>query len=1329
MHLSPAGLPAESVLALEARELDGATAKSIFNGHEWQAALGGGKPIRVVFDSVDEALLGGGAFLDGLRRQLAIAKTAADSRGLSLSVVLTSRLEWDEKVASEIAAIWAVSAADCTYQIAPLTFADTLALAAHCGVKNPRELAEAWARADMEKYACWPRTLAWLADEFARDGKISSTLTKLHEGRCSRQFEDAVRRGRLLDKLTPPRLAQMSEATRLLAGAAIATGAQRFVIGRSAGENELDVSALANAVAKWPDAAALPPNAEAFLDAMKHGDLFAPAGDAWVFQEQSDTEFLAAQRLAKLPVEQLAGFFGSQTANGWQVFQQHYVTAAMTAVASGAFRKWLLDNDPLVLMRADAAVLPEAEREHIVSALLDLLESGRAPDAHDHESHLQTLRHSKLADQLRPWLTDTRRRPEAREMVIRIAAACADEKLARELSDDIWQLASGPEAEQLSWLSLAVAAIGVYWPKDRLMQIATGQLPPGRHWDTRGAALGALFHHDRNAMPKSERGKLSEVIASLANNPTGVWSSYDSFLRECHEHLRVDDADEICLVLTELRDWQAVLDSLSPLTKLALATLNAAVQKISDDRVRAALADWWLVAMQRDAYHLPGEHRTHSLADIGLDDSDKRRELLSTMLRHPAAATLTDFSLHELPVQTDDWPWLLRRLPRLTGDEAKLTAMLIARRSNNRRLREEHLDALHAACAASSELRALLPPAPDGDIHVVMSRIEEENERRWAAESAKVKRRVKKEPTYDVAAEFAKALEGCVKGDARWWPWLLQAASEPEPHGFARVWDATQPEELPGWKNIPDDATTHVRKAARDYLIHHPTGLAPRRQSHLGMEATRHALCLLRDTLGSDTELRPAFRREWVDVLLRHLNRERGPLSDVLAILHTLDSQATLGGIREQLEYEWSESAWMNPEYLDPLFPAVKDIFIEILGQSPLRPEPYRTGLTWLMRHDRTAAEELAFRRCDEHAAQPPSDGRCVAIGTALLAFPEHWLRVWPHIAADSAEGLKCLAWVADASERNGWQKEIFDHVEQHADFIAMLYGWLLKNLPPERDRNEIDHRRELERHCHQALREAGLAGHLRRAFAFAGVEDRIWTRGAAVKAERNAQARQWQPWPLAPFAEWLATEGGTRITDTDALHRAVDASLRRFERAWKSEDVLPVSLWDLNTKVPQREKHLSAALKIHLKRDLAPHIVPREVGVFVVREPEWATGEKADLLIEAKLPDGSHASVVVEVKLCDHGEVATSMESQLATRYLREKNLTHGIYFVGWFGCDAWPTKPTKFQKLTLAKARSQLAKQAASLSRGGLVITAIVAPCPLPTKLAEKRAKRKST
>jgi hypothetical protein len=356
---------------------------------------------------------------------------------------------------------------------------------------------------------------------------------------------------------------------------------------------------------------------------------------------------------------------------------------------------------------------------------------------------------------------------------------------------------------------------------------------------------------------------------------------------------------------------------------------------------------------------------------------EKRRALLAAMLRHPNAARLTEFRLHDLPVETDDWPWLLARLPQLDGVEEKLAARLIAHRIYNRALREEHRVALLAAHAASAELRALLPPAPDGDIHATLQLIEEENERRWAEKSAKIKRRAKESPEFDAEKELTKALEGCAKGDEECWPRVLYAAGAFEGgEQSTDVWEAEQPKELPGWKKIPESEMPHVRAAARGYLLRHAPTMTARDQSNLSMEATRHALCLLRDSLRDDAELRAAFRREWVEVILRHLYPARAPLPDVLVDLHALDPDAVLNSIRETLNFDWENDRSLLADHLDALWPSeprLRAVFLDVLARSPLRRQPYLTGLAWLMRHDRAAGRiRCSSRRHRGYAARIP---------------------------------------------------------------------------------------------------------------------------------------------------------------------------------------------------------------------------------------------------------------------------------------------------------------------------------------------------------------------
>jgi hypothetical protein len=496
-------------------------------------------------------------------------------------------------------------------------------------------------------------------------------------------------------------------------------------------------------------------------------------------------------------------------------------------------------------------------------------------------------------------------------MALRIAAACADDELAGELKEDVWQIVNSADADRLSWLAVAIRAIGRLWPKERLMRFIRGELPPGRHWEYRGAALVALFDKRRSAMPAGEHAHLHEVAPFFAENPTGVRSSYDTFIRRSHEHLSTTDLDDVCGVLTALRKWSTPLDSMSPVKKLTVATLQALVKLMPDPRATAALADWWLSRIQEDDYYLPGKHGSCTLAEIGLADPQKRQALLAAVIASPTATTLGPHGHYLLPCEPADFPWLLAQLPGCTGVAEELIARLVQGDIRNRTLRESNRAALQTAFAASAELRALLPAAPSGDIHAALDALEQEHERTRAAQMAKLAQgEIKKRPSYNAEMNLLAAIDGCARGEMESWPLVLYAAGMFDPRNQdTQVWFATQPDELPGWKTIPEDARAAVARAARDFLLHHAPELPDSNKQHLNVEAIRHALCLLRHQLAIDSELRAAFRPEWPEIILRALYPLKPPLPEVLAILHQINAPATLACVRAKLEADWARTS------------------------------------------------------------------------------------------------------------------------------------------------------------------------------------------------------------------------------------------------------------------------------------------------------------------------------------------------------------------------------------------------------------------------------------
>ena len=497
-HFQPENFPGEKLVKFEIRELDSGRAAAIFEHPEWRAARESDQPVRLVVDGVDEALFREPNFFEALKRRAAFEKAHKE-----FSLVLICRLaEWDESAAGEIAALWHCKAANCAYELLPLSEAAAVSLAAAHGVNDGGAFLLACCRRKMSSYACWPRTLIWLAREFATGGDISSSLTELHEKRFQRYFEDdsdeALPRDMRI-RLTPERAVIWKDAVEVIAAVGLATGTQRF---RHDGKpsdidaGELSVRDLAAALECLPanlNVGALAGNAIAFAEALRFG-VFENVGGGRAFQEQSDMEFLAARRLRRLPVEQLIEFFGRWRDEKWRIVPQLATTAATLAgfddESCRDFRRHLLCDDPLVLLRTDFARVPDSERDEIVEALLEDTSRKGAKDRAESQAQLATLKHPRLANQLRGWLHNRTASPDARGLALRIGI----ETGCTELAEDIWNLIMAGEEYRLPWLASAVEVLCSSWPKERFLQLARHEAPSDPAWSIAGHALRALFN-------------------------------------------------------------------------------------------------------------------------------------------------------------------------------------------------------------------------------------------------------------------------------------------------------------------------------------------------------------------------------------------------------------------------------------------------------------------------------------------------------------------------------------------------------------------------------------------------------------------------------------------------------------------------------------------------------------------------------------------------------------------------------------------------------------------------------------------------------------------
>jgi hypothetical protein len=136
----------------------------------------------------------------------------------------------------------------------------------------------------------------------------------------------------------------------------------------------------------------------------------------------------------------------------------------------------------------------------------------------------------------------------------------------------------------------------------------------------------------------------------------------------------------------------------------------------------------------------------------------------------------------------------------------------------------------------------------------------------------------------------------------------------------------------------------------------------------------------------------------------------------------------------------------------------------------------------------------------------------------------------------------------------------------------------------------------------------------------------------------------------------------------------------------------------------------------------LTERIKPKLDGVVLRQEGQLnlhyagTTGSEPD--IEAiMLYAGQEISVFVEVKGIWHKDVKTSIEHQLADRYLTGARSLTGIYLVAAFASDHWAkeSRRTKARGRNPDQLRQQLEEQAERLSTDGKTVHVRVVPLRL--------------
>jgi hypothetical protein len=289
---------------------------------------------------------------------------------------------------------------------------------------------------------------------------------------------------------------------------------------------------------------------------------------------------------------------------------------------------------------------------------------------------------------------------------------------------------------------------------------------------------------------------------------------------------------------------------------------------------------------------------------------------------------------------------------------------------------------------------------------------------------------------------------------------------------------------------------------------------------------------------------------------------------------------------------------------------------------------------------------------------------------------------------------------------------------------LADLLIWLVRHFPYSEDPHyddvhtltKDDAARELRGALLSILEEAGTPASyeaLRRVVS--ELPELGWLKIVMVEARKKVLQATWRPLRPEEFLQIASQPGSVLVRDAAELQGVLTESLQALQNVLQGTTYAAPDLWnerDKGKSRPKDENHFSDWVKRNLESEL------KKRGIVVAREPEIRRGEKTDIHVTAVVPGPSEnvleqAYVIIETKGCWHRELKTAMKTQLVDRYLKDTACQHGIYLVGWYDCNQWDDKDSRWKKRakwSLDEAKGYLEAQARGLSNAGQSVRTVV-------------------
>lgn len=1263
---------------------------------EWTDWLSG-RELTILIDGVDEGL--------ALAFNL-IAALTADLRGkpvARLRLILVCRdAEWPIAQGQDLLALWPEDQT-ARYQLQRLRFFDAEQGARAWGLDAQQTEAfmkEIGAKG-LEPIAARPITLRMLVEDFKVDKKLSGNRADIYRRACIRLCREDP--GRL--KVTRRATGHEFTAEQLLPVASQIAG--WMLLGRYTAVSALPPEQKPPQHLDQQELVSTTGDQESRvkIEAALNSGLFADAGQQGRgFAHQSYAEFLAAEYLIGFALDQILDLLCVREDGGRFVVPQLTELAAWLALRHEDFLNWIIEHEPEVLLRNDASALTDSDRSKLVGGLLQRLAVGKAVDDWSLKRFYGSLRHSSLASQVRPFLSDR----TANVTVRRAAVHLSDLANLSEVFDDLLAIAKEPNEDD-HLREQAINTVGRLAPENRLQDLepfALKQVGADPHDELRAVALEAL-------VPRLWTVSKALEAVILPRNPDFI-GQFDSV---CSKHLpdHIDTSDVPALLSRLTRISHPFASHRNPVSSIAEKALRVAVEHLEDLTIGNSLLSF--VREKLKCNELP--YGFDDVPALLNESADVRRRLCELFLRAPGASVeeIRRLLSHRLLlVKTADAPWLFENLKNSAGVERESWAFIIARHLWDF-VDSPHRELLYEGCDQYPELARQIgwPCNVDLKSEDVVLR------RKIALEQREREKLPKKQkPTADELFQRAIAEASADSRNWRKLAWELQRdvktgeinAINPDPTTRDRWTIAT-----------PTDRQRIMECAVNSLL----TTDGPKREPAGDPEFPLPdfwALWLARDRIRTEMPLREAVVAKRFDILCTSAFHGSAVEQDLVKLAVELDRNRACKCLKGRLEQSTTEQSNVINVLRSFEFawtPQFTDILLSSLEKQQLTGYQLRHAVEFLAHHD--AARTEAWLK-DRLKNRDDSGAESLA-AAALVCFPrKFWQDISSELAGTDTWASAVLQAVADIHNCSAYKPlEQFEPAHLSELFLLLEKSYPTRQ-PIKLSAEEKESRERLEKlrdfipsqlegiataqACNELARLAQAVPHWRNRLVWR------WCRA------RQALLRsQWSGVPL-PIVREMAARSETRwVRSEDDLLVLIVDSLKRFQRELNgTEFPLIRRLWNEGPKFsPKDESALTEEIVRWLKQDLG-----RKNGVALGCQVEPTIVHETDIEVTARprrnVPTQESFTVTIEVKCSFNQEVATSLEKQLAAEYLTKLGRTHGAYVVGWYRAADWKPdhNPLRAASWLEAKGKVDNLLAAARMAYPLLQLEAICLDCEFP-------------